>query len=143
MTLFFTCLMYSFSVLSDPVKRLDYDMLGNYEIDKYSLGVSIIVMLLRNIGSAHGLYFVWFSFNLWSHLLAWHLCCFHKCRNILLDSKEWYLRVMALELIMLQFGILHSSYFFISFFTSNVLCLRVSWTMRLTMSSISHNDFKV
>ncbi|RZC74114.1 hypothetical protein C5167_049598 [Papaver somniferum] len=25
------------AVLSDPAKRLDYDLTGNYEIDKYSL----------------------------------------------------------------------------------------------------------
>ena len=29
----------SFAVLSDTAKRLDYDLTGNYEIDKYTLPV--------------------------------------------------------------------------------------------------------
>ncbi|KAL5724385.1 hypothetical protein ACHQM5_007656 [Ranunculus cassubicifolius] len=28
----------AYRVLSDPVKRLDYDLNGNYEIDRYTLG---------------------------------------------------------------------------------------------------------
>lgn len=32
-------LLYYFAVLSDSAKRLDYDLTGNYEIDKYTLRV--------------------------------------------------------------------------------------------------------
>ena len=34
----------SFAVLSDPAKRLDYDITGNYEIDKYTLQVRISIV---------------------------------------------------------------------------------------------------
>ena len=31
-------------MLSDPAKRLDYDLTGNYEIDKYTLRVRSFVL---------------------------------------------------------------------------------------------------
>lgn len=32
----------SFAVLIDPVKRFDYDISGNYEVEKYTLPVRTI-----------------------------------------------------------------------------------------------------
>lgn len=34
----------SFAVLSDPAKRLDYDITGNYEINKYTLPVRTSIL---------------------------------------------------------------------------------------------------
>ncbi|GMP93217.1 hypothetical protein CsSME_00043149 [Camellia sinensis var. sinensis] len=34
----------AYTVLSDPAKRLDYDITGNYEIDKYTLRVRISIV---------------------------------------------------------------------------------------------------
>ncbi|KAL9157368.1 hypothetical protein ABFS82_08G000600 [Erythranthe guttata] len=38
----------AYTVLSDPDKRLEYDLNGNYEIDKYTLGVRIFIEIQRN-----------------------------------------------------------------------------------------------
>ena len=38
-------LLYPFAVLIDPDKRLEYDLTGIYEIDKYTLRVRIYVNL--------------------------------------------------------------------------------------------------
>ena len=38
----------SFAVLSDTAKRLDYDLTGNYEIDKYTLPVWSSIVNLFN-----------------------------------------------------------------------------------------------
>lgn len=40
----FYLIIYYFAVLSDSAKRLDYDLTGNYEIDKYTLRVRSFII---------------------------------------------------------------------------------------------------
>jgi hypothetical protein len=39
-------LVFSSAVLRDPDKRFDYDLTGIYEIDKYTLRVRILILLI-------------------------------------------------------------------------------------------------
>lgn len=36
-----------FTVLSDPAKRLDYDISGTYEVNRYSLRVTVILDIIN------------------------------------------------------------------------------------------------
>lgn len=62
-------LIFSSAVLRDPDKRFDYDITGIYEIDKYTLRVRILMLLiLDGLADVKGL----FGYNLL--MLIWKLC---------------------------------------------------------------------
>ena len=84
--------LVSSAVLSDPAKRLDYDLTGICEIDKYTLPVwtfanLISVTYLSRVMNIYG----------------WYVLVLHN-RNILADLEEWYLHAMAWVLVMHQHG---------------------------------------
>lgn len=82
-------LLFVFAVLSDPAKRIEYDLTGSYEIDKYSVQVWNFMTLIA------------VACEVVSSIVKWNLDKPDKLprRNILGDLKEWYLHAMGLVLI--------------------------------------------
>lgn len=96
MLLTFILKNFFLAVLSDPDKRLEYDLNGNYEIDKYTLRVSISwLVIFWGITWFNSMtHFTLLSlFNLDASLL---IVLIDLSRNIYRDSKEWYSPVMVL-----------------------------------------------